>query len=105
MSEPGEAPLRAESEFRQRNNRQFVVLALATAPLYLALALVTFSPFPVVGWVLYVIGVAACATLIARATGWLRHEDPRMRALALITFVFGIATPVVTLLGILFIKA
>jgi hypothetical protein len=66
-------------------SRQFNYIALVTAPAYVAIALVLFSPFPVAGWAFLFVGVVASAVLIARATGWVRADNPRLRKLALLT--------------------
>ncbi|MEO8529095.1 MAG: hypothetical protein ABI435_08445 [Pseudolysinimonas sp.] len=92
-------------EVQQAISRQFIFIALATAPSYLALALVRFTQFPLVGWVLLALSVASCGVLIARATLLLRAEHPALRRIAGVTIFLCVTSPVVAILAILILPA
>lgn len=94
-------PTGSDPEVDRTISRQFNYIALAAAPAYAAIALVLFTPFPVAGWVLLVLGAAASAVLIARATGWMRAENPRLRKLALLTVGMCVSSVLIALAFIL----
>ena len=84
-------------------SRQGTFVALAASPSYMAIALVRFTTMPAVGWALLVVSAIACAILVARATAWLRAENPRLRRIAYFTILTCVAAPVISTLAILFL--
>lgn len=104
LHEMNEQQLRADFAIRRRIERHSIVRSVAMALPFMALPLVKFTAVPVVGWMVYVVGVAACAVLMARTIDWFRDEDPRIRKVGTLTMVGCAAAPIVSLLGILFIQ-
>ncbi|MEO5535993.1 MAG: hypothetical protein ABIR17_12780 [Pseudolysinimonas sp.] len=92
-----------DPEVQQVISRQFVFIALAAAPSYLAIALVRFTQFPLVGWILLAVSAAACLLLIARATLQLSADQPALRRAALATIAICATSPLVAILTILFL--